>query len=129
MWVPLVENNEINTGADYFIKKNLDALFQQGTKIDVVLLACTHYPLLKDRITRFLPVDVKLVSQGELVAASLAAYLQRHPEIAQNCSKHGAVRFFTTDDPADFDKHGALFFDGPVTSTHVELQDFRTDRQ
>lgn len=122
MWVPLVENNEIEThGADFFIKKNLHSLFHNGPAIDVVLLACTHYPLLKDKIQENLPIDVKLVAQGELVAQSLADYLKRHPEIDQECSKNGSRLFFTTDATEDFDNHGSLFFGAPVRSKHVIL--------
>ncbi|WP_300604073.1 glutamate racemase [Niabella sp.] len=122
MWVPIVENNEIDTaGADFFIKKNLHALFQKGPQIDAVLLACTHYPLLKDKIQEHLPIDVKLVSQGALVASSLADYLHRHPEMEQRCSKNGQQQFFTTDSTEDFDNHGTLFFGAPVSSTQVVL--------
>ncbi|MBO9591815.1 MAG: glutamate racemase [Niabella sp.] len=122
MWVPIVENNEIDTpGADFFIKKNLHALFHKGPKVDAVLLACTHYPLLKDKIQEHLPIDVKLVSQGELVANSLASYLRRHPEMEQRCSKNGRQHFFTTDSTEDFDNHGSLFFGAPVSSTHIVL--------
>lgn len=76
MWVPLIESNEHNSqGADFFVKKNLANLFLKGKNIDVVLLACTHYPLLKEKIEEYLPVGVKLISQGEIVADSLVDYL------------------------------------------------------
>ena len=88
MWVPLVENNEYEShGADYFVKKNLKTIFEKGKTIDVLLLACTHYPLLREKIQEYLPVGVKLVSQGEIVAESLEDYLLRHPEIETACSK------------------------------------------
>ena len=123
MWVPIVENNEINTpGADFFIKKNLHSLFHKGPGIDAVLLACTHYPLLKDKIQEHLPIDVRLVSQGELVANSLSDYLLRHPEIEERCSKNGQLQFFTTDSTEDFDSHGSLFFGAPVKSRYLELK-------
>ena len=51
MWVPLIENEEYQShGADFFIKKNLHNIFEKGKDIDVILLACTHYPLLKEKI-------------------------------------------------------------------------------
>jgi glutamate racemase len=88
MWVPLIENGEYNhDGADYFVKSYLDQLFSQSKDIDSILLACTHYPLLEPKIKAYLPEGVKLVSQGNIVAESLAKYLQNHPEIDQNCSK------------------------------------------
>lgn len=122
MWVPLVENNEhLGPGADYFVKKNIEHLFQQGENIDVVLLACTHYPLLKPKIEEYLPVDVTLLSQGEIVAESLADYLNRHPETEQQCSKNGKQTFYTTDSAEDFDNHAAVFYGQPVVSHHISL--------
>src|SRR5262249_48740840 len=111
MWVPLVENNEYEGhGADFFIKKSLHNLFGKGGSIDVVLLACTHYPLLKSKIEDHLPVGVKLLSQGEIVADSLADYLTRHPEMEARCSRNGHRVFYTTDATEDFDNHATTFF-------------------
>ncbi|HEX4875337.1 MAG TPA: glutamate racemase [Chitinophagaceae bacterium] len=122
MWVPLVENNQhTSEGADFFVKQNLEELFHKGENIDVVLLGCTHYPLLKAKIEEYLPVGVKLLSQGEIVAASLADYLQRHPEIENRCARNGRQTFYTTDSASDFDSHAQLFFGKPVRSLHVDL--------
>jgi len=122
MWVPLVENNEYQGhGADFFIKKNLGHIFGKDPKIDVILLACTHYPLMKEKIEEYLPVGVKLISQGEIVAAGLADYLQRHPEMETRCSKGGQRIFYTTDSVEDFDNHGTIFFGQPVKSNHLDL--------
>jgi len=123
MWVPLVENNEFkNEGADFFIKKNLEQVFAQSGDIDTLLLACTHYPLLKDKITQYLPKSVSLLSQGEIVANGLKDYLERHPEIETRCSKSQHRRFYTTDSTEDFDNHATLFFGQPVISQHVDLE-------
>ena len=82
LWVPLIENNEHqNEGADYFVKKYIRNLLNQDSQIDSVILGCTHYPLLCNKIARELPEGVKIISQGEIVAGSLADYLQRHPEM------------------------------------------------
>ncbi|MCX6315824.1 MAG: glutamate racemase [Bacteroidetes bacterium] len=122
MWVPLIENNEHTThGADYFVKKNLHHIFEKGENIDVLLLACTHYPLLKDKIVEYMPVGVKLLSQGEIVADSLSEYLRRHPEMEARCSKNGQRIFFTTDSTGDFDNHAALFYGDDVRSQNVDL--------
>jgi glutamate racemase len=122
MWVPLVENNEYDShGADFFVKKNLHNIFGKGKMIDVLLLACTHYPLLKEKIQEYVPVGVKLISQGEIVAESLVDYLQRHTEIETLCSKNGQRSFFTTDSTEDFDNHATTFFGQAVQSRHVDL--------
>ncbi len=123
MWVPLVEANEHNShGADFFVKKNVENLFEKGEEIDVILLGCTHYPLLKDKIEEYMPVGVKLISQGEIVAESLADYLLRHPEIELKCSKTGQRKFFTTDSAGDFDNHATIFYGEPISSKHLDLE-------
>ncbi len=122
MWVPLAENNEhTGHGADYFIRKNLHNIFEKGEDIDVILLGCTHYPLLKEKIEEYLPVGVKLISQGEIVARSLEDYLHRHPEMEIRCSKNGKREFFTTDSTSDFDNHAGIFYGEPVRSQHVDM--------
>ena len=122
MWVPLVENNEYNSpGADYFIQKNINNLLQQSGSIDTILLACTHYPLLMEKIKNAVPANITVLSQGEIVADSLKLYLQKHTEIEENCSKNGQISFFTTDSEEDFDSHAAIFYGKPVKSTHLRL--------
>lgn len=122
MWVPLVENNEHNTtGADFFIQKYLDQLLSQSNEIDTVLLACTHYPLLTNKIKAALPANVTVVSQGKIVAESLADYMQRHPDMEQRCSKNGKLIFFTTDSAADFEQKASIFYGTPVTAAHLAL--------
>ncbi len=122
MWVPLVENNEYNNpGADYFIKKNIQNLLQQSSGIDTILLACTHYPLLLEKIRANVPNGVTVLSQGEIVANSLQAYLAKHNEIEEKCSKNGQISFYTTDSAEDFDNHAAIFYGKSVKSTHLRL--------
>ena len=122
MWVPLIENNEhLEHGADYFIKKNIHSIFEKGENIDVILLACTHYPLMQEKIKEYMPVDVKLISQGEIVADSLADYLVRHPEIEVLCSRGGKREFYTTDSTNDFDNHAAFFYGESIISKHADL--------
>jgi glutamate racemase len=122
LWVPLVENNEHDKpGADYFVKAYMDLLRGQCADIDTVLLACTHYPLLKDKIAACLPAGSRLVVQGEIVANSLADYLQRHPEIEGRCSRYGERHFYTTDSTEDFDGHASIFYGRGLRSSHVLL--------
>jgi glutamate racemase len=122
MWVPLVENNEHHShGADFFIKKNLHNIFEKGKNIDVLLLACTHYPMMREKIEEYMPIGVTLISQGEIVAESLKDYLQRHPEMEKRCSKNERRAFFTTDSTEDFDNHAALFYGESISSKHVDL--------
>ena len=122
IWVPLVENNEYkNDGADYFIEKNIKQIMMQDAGIDTILLACTHYPLLIDKIKKYLPAGVTVIAQGEIAAASLAAYLQRHTEIEMQLSKGSEKKFYTTDSTEDFDAHAAVFYGSAVQSIHVDI--------
>lgn len=122
MWVPIVENNEhTQAGADYFVKKHVQQIMSADKNIDTLLLACTHYPLLRDKILQFLPEGITVVSQGEIVAASLNDYLKRHPELESRCSKSERRIFYTTDSTEDFDNHASIFFGAPVSSHHVDL--------
>lgn len=122
MWVPLIENNEYNNeGADYFIKKHVTNLMQQEPKIDAIILGCTHYPLIIDKIKKYLPSGVQLLSQGTIVANGLKDYLQRHPEMEAKCSKSQSVSFYTTDLPETFDKAATLFYGNDVRSKHLSL--------
>jgi glutamate racemase len=122
MWVPLVENNEFDGhGTDYFIKKHIHQLLKREPRIDAILLACTHYPLLLKKITEYTPVDIRILAQGEIVAISLADYLRRHPEMQTRLSKNGSRTFYTTDSTEDFDNHAAIFYGKPIQSKHVDL--------
>ncbi len=122
MWVPLIENGEHEgAGADYFVKDSLDQLMSQSPAIDTILLACTHYPLLIPKIEAHIPQHIQVVSQGEIVAKSLANYLERHPAMADSCSKNGQIRFCTTDSTVDFDEKGAIFFGKSLKSEHILL--------
>jgi glutamate racemase len=122
MWVPLVENNEIETkGADYFIEKDVKILLDKDPFIDTILLACTHYPLLADKIKNFIPASVRLVNQGDIVAASLKDYLLRHPEMDERCTKGGSISFFTTETPDSFSKKASVFMEKDIKASHISL--------
>ena len=125
LWVPLIENGEYDKpGSDYFVKLYLDQVMAQSSQIDTILLACTHYPLIQQKIEANLPAHVKVVAQGDIVAKSLVDYLQRHPEIETKLSKNGVNQFYTTtDDTADFDHHASQFFSAPVKSSFVSASD------
>ena len=117
MWVPLVENGEFDgPGADYFVKKHVERLVVRDERIDAVILGCTHYPLLFDKIRKCLPPAITIVSQAEIVAASLTGYLQRHPDIAARCSKGGVREFFTSESAENFDRLAGLFFGSELRS-------------
>lgn len=122
MWVPLVENHEADSpGADYFVHKYLDALLAKDADIDTILLACTHYPILYPKIREVVPDHINVVTQGDIVAASLADYLVRHPEMEERCSKNGSCRYLTTENPEKFTDLAHIFLNEPVAVQHIDL--------
>jgi len=122
LWVPLIENNEHNGDcADFFVKKHLQNILLADSQIDTIILGCTHYPLLIDKIKRFLPQNIQVVSQGELVANSLADYLKRHTEMADKCSKNGTINYFTTESVEKFASSASIFMNGNIEAIHLEL--------
>lgn len=123
MWVPLIENNEGNSpGADYFVEKYCREVMTTDPEIDTLLLGCTHYPILYDKIRKAMPVHVNIVPQGELVADSLADYLKRHPEIESHCAKDGRMEFVTTENPEKFNRLAELFLHAPVDARRIQLR-------
>lgn len=122
MWCPIVENHEAESpGADYFVKKDLDALFSMDADIDTVILACTHYPLLLGKIRSYSRPGVKIVTQGEIVAQSLSDYLRRHPEIARRCTRGATTRYLTTENPEKFAEIARVFLSEPVEPHRITL--------
>jgi glutamate racemase len=125
LWVPLIENNEhLTKGADYFVKKYIDQLMEQSANIDTLLLACTHYPLLLDKISNHTPADIKIITQGNIVALSLKDYLQRHPAIEELCIKNQTIQFYTTDNAALFNTQAAIFWNNKIESKQINLSAF-----
>lgn len=123
MWVPLVENEEYNTpGADYFVKKNIDSLLQQDPQIDSVILGCTHYPLLRDKIRQWMPDNIHVIEQGNYVAQSLKEYLSRHDDISEHITSEGTIRFLTTEQADVFQAKAAIFMDTAVEAERVFLE-------
>lgn len=122
MWVPLVENSEYSgPGADYFVRKDIKALFNRSAEIDTLILGCTHYPLLLDKIRQYLPSWVKVLSQGAIVAESLVDYLRRHPEMDERITRGGTVEYLTTEQAEKFSALARLFMEEELTARTVTL--------
>ena len=123
MWVPLVENGEAKSeGADYFIRRHIDNLLAKDEKIDTLILGCTHYPILYDKIRRYTPDHIKVVMQGDYVGRSLTDYMHRHPEMDLLCTKQGTCRFLTTESADIFRQHASIFFDEEIQVNSIALK-------
>jgi glutamate racemase len=138
MWVPLIEAGEHNgDGAKYFVGKYLREILAKDPLIDTLVLGCTHYPLLKNKIDEWLrfhrqieasefpePVEtpaVTTIAQGTLEAESLRDYLHRHPEYREQLSHGGTCTYLTTENADRFSQSASLFLDVPIQAQHIDL--------
>ena len=122
MWVPLVENNEHRgDGADFFVKKYIDQMLLKDNDIDTLLLACTHYPLLLEKIRKYLPQYISILTQGDIVATSLKNYLYRHSDLSQSLSKGSTCTYLTTESPEKFSQLASIFLENPIEAKHISL--------
>lgn len=122
MWVPLVENGEADMpGADYFVRKYIDAILLEDPEIDTLILGCTHYPMLYPKIRAYVPERISVVPQGNLVAESLKDYLKRHPEMDSRLTRNGTTIYETTEATFKFDTISSLFLQSPVSSVQIPL--------
>ena len=131
MWVPLVENNEFDKpGADYFVKDSLLKLIDQDSLIDTIILGCTHFPLLLPKIEQQLAQlstinskssTIKLIPQGQYIAASLEDYLNRHPEMDVRLTRGGTCQYLTTESATKFRESATLFLNEEVDVQRITL--------
>lgn len=93
----------------------------QKEVVDTLILGCTHYPILLDEFVLKMGKRCKVLDPGSIVAVSLKDYLARHPELESRLSKKGGVKFFTTDQPEQFNHLGGQFFGARVKAERVTL--------
>ncbi len=122
-WVDLVESGKKQSEeANEPVKKHIDSLLASDHKIDSVLLGCTHYPLLSEKILQFMPSGIRVITQGEIVAKGLKKYLQNHPEIENKIGKGGITEFYTTGEVNNFDLKASVFYEKPVNAVQIKLK-------
>jgi glutamate racemase len=91
--------------AEALVRSHVDALQRKMPLPDAAILGCTHYPLMQETFQAALGPAVKVFSQANLVAESLADYLQRHPDMLGQ----GEAAFLTTGDPARVSNRATQF--------------------
>ena len=130
LWVPLIESGEHNNpGADYFVEKYLTEILTKDPAIDTLVLGCTHYPLLKEKIDQCLQNNqiipntpiIQTIAQGDLVAHSLEDYLSRHPEYRDQLSTNGTCTYLTTENADRFSQSASQFLSAPISAEHINL--------
>ena len=98
--------------ADALVRSHVDALKRKMPDPDAAILGCTHYPLVADVFQDALGADVKVFSQANLVAESLADYLDRRPEMVGPGTES---KFLTTGDPAKVSRRATQFLKRKIT--------------
>ncbi len=123
--VPLVEEGWIDHAVTEQVARiYLDEAFAgEFQKADVLLLGCTHYPLLHGLFQRLVPPGVAIVDSAESTAAAVAQILpSKTPPEAQPSQPD--IRFFATDSAEKFRRLGTRFLGRPVQHVeHVDLKE------
>ncbi|MDQ1284342.1 MAG: Glutamate racemase [Patescibacteria group bacterium] len=118
--VPIVESGEHNSKiADLAIGKYLKELRKK--KIDTLILGCTHYGILENKIRKIVGKNVKVISENKAVPKKLRTYFERHKEIENRLGKNEIRRFYSTDLTEKFQILGKKFFGKSIKVERVEL--------
>ena len=129
--VPLVEEGWVeHPVTEQVAKIYLGEAFSDGfAAADVLLLGCTHYPLLKPLLRRVVPETVTLVDSAESTAMAVrklisAPEAESRQSERQSGTTDGKLKFFVTDSVEKFRRLGALFLGQPITSiSHIDLKE------
>ena len=122
LWAPLVEAGELDgPGTEWFLWRSLAPVLNSGRRPQRILLGCTHYPLLLPALRLLVPDEVEILAQGEIVAARLVNWLERHPEEEARLGRSGLRRFVTTDDAAWFSARGERLLGRPLAAERIRL--------
>jgi glutamate racemase len=119
MWVPLIENEKhLHPAGIQFIEEDVRAILEKDPLIDTIILACTHYPVIKEKIREIAGKHINIVSQGPIVAEKLKEYLAVHPEMEEKLSKNGSRTFYSSESSVVFNEKAERFLGYPVASEH-----------
>ncbi len=122
LFVPLVEEGWVeHPVTEQIAHIYMDELFPNGAPTngaaDVLVLGCTHYPLLRPLLRRVVPAQVEIVDSAEATAATVVELLKKNPER----TAAGGLRCYATDSVEKFRRLGSKFLGCPIP--HVELVD------
>lgn len=98
--------------ADALVRSHVDALKRKMPMPEAAILGCTHYPIMAETFQEALGPDVAVYSQANLVAASLADYLERHPAMLGSGSE---TKFLTTGNPEKVSAGATRFLRRKIT--------------
>ncbi len=120
MLVPLIESGEQDWEGTTMILRRYLAPFQDD-RVDTLILGCTHYSILKEKIRGLIGEGQELICSGQVTAAKLVGYLQHHSEMESRLTRGGSRRYLTTDLTPRFQQLASLFMGQEIDSEVVEL--------
>jgi len=109
--VPLIEAGKLD-GAGAIAQALVEDRLIAGVPLEGLILGCTHYTLLSDKLKKAFQGKVKIFSQTEIIPKKLSDYLARHPEIEKELSKEGKRNIFLTEHREDYDSHISMLLEG-----------------
>jgi glutamate racemase len=125
MWVPLIENHYYDKPAGkMIIEEDVNHLLNANPKIDTIVLACTHYPILQPYIQQLVGEKIRVVAQGPIVAEKLGHYLVQHPEMETRLTQNGTCNYFSSENKHVFAQKAAHFLGGEISAETVDLSRF-----
>lgn len=116
--VPLVEEDWLNHGATRLVLKEYLAPFLEA-RIDTLVLACTHYPLLKESIASVMGPGVALVDSATTCAEGLKSFLESSGVELKGKGERGDIDIFLTDRPRGFASLAGRFLGEEVEPSEV----------
>jgi glutamate racemase len=118
--VPLVEEGWLKKGETRkIVKKYLHPL--KVKQIDILILGCTHYPLLKDIIQAKIGKRVKVIDSSEALSASVMEFLNHNSDVAGRLKKDGTCQFYVSDVTPQFQRIAETILKTTVLLEHVRL--------
>jgi len=119
--VPLIETGKCHSlEMDRALKKYLKFLIDK--KIDTLILGCTHYGIIEEKIKKIVGKKVKIISQSKITAGKLKNYLKKHPEIENTLGKNKKRTFYSTDPKNNFKILGSQFLGEEIEVEKINLK-------
>lgn len=118
--VPIVESGEEKSEiTGIMLRKYLKSLIKN--KIDTLILGCTHYGFLGNKIRKIVGKKVNIIAEEKIIGKKLKNYFERHPEIENKLNKNGKRSFYSTDITENFKILGSKFFGKQINVQKAKL--------
>lgn len=112
--VPMIENNGLEY-IDYVLEDYLKPLIDNN--INSLILGCTHYSIIKDKIHKKIGKDIQIISQDVIIPSKLHDYLNRRSEIRNTLTRHGTIKYLVS----DITKHYMAMAQN-ITKTDIQIE-------